>query len=77
MRIKRVDRFLVRGIAYETEKKAIDAVESEVHEFVKCLCTDKDLGMHNTIKITEYLITNKDNLVSLLECLQQGVVEGD
>jgi hypothetical protein len=75
MRIKRVDRFLVRGIVYETEKKAIDAVESEVHEFVKRLCADKDLGMHNTIKITDYLIQNKDTLVTLLECLQQGVIE--
>lgn len=75
MKIQKVERYLVRGVAYDTEKKAVDAVESEVHDFVKKLCAVNDLGMHNTIKITDYIINNKEMLIILLGCLQQGVVE--
>lgn len=75
MKIRKVDRYLVRDKVYETEKKAIDAVESEVHQFVKGLCTHADLSYYSTIKITDYLINNKEILITLLGCLQQGVVE--
>jgi hypothetical protein len=75
MKIQKVDRYLVQGKLYDTEKKAIDAVESEVHQFVKKLCTHADLSYYSTIKITDYLINNKEILVTLLGCLQQGVVE--
>lgn len=64
--IKRVDAFTVQGQTFNSLEKAVDHVEGQVHEYIKAVCVEKNLGIQASLAITDHILANRRELAELL-----------